>query len=175
MRKGLESSYDIKDIINYKDGTIGFIAENSYERDLSQTDMYGRWYERVVYVSDELIISKFDSEGELLSLQKIPKDFSSSVYAFTSYAMGVNNGRTYLIFNDYKSGRERKQLSKKGSRFTDLVVIDELGRIAGVENLFTDREIDYEFYPSLCDYNQNVLLIGSKRGNRFSMSTLRFN
>ena len=172
--KGLESSYEIKDILNYRDGTIGFIAENSYVRDYRQTDMYGRWYEQSVFVSNELIISKFDTDGSLLGLEKIPKDFSSSTFGFTSYAMAINNGKTYLLFNDYKSGRERKNLEKKGSRFTDLVVIDEYGRIEAVQNLFTDREIPLEFYPNLCDFNEDYFLVGTKRGNRFSMSTLYF-
>ena len=172
--KGLESSYQIKDILNYRDGSIGFVAENSYVRDFRQTDLYGRWYEQSVYVSNELIISRFDPEGNLLGLEKIPKDFSSSYLGFTSYALAVNNGKTYLLFNDFKTGRERRDIDKKGSRYTDLVVIDEYGRIEDVQNLFTDREIDLEFYPNLCDYNQNYFLIGTRRGNRFAMSTLYF-
>ncbi len=173
-KKGLESTYKIKDILNYKDGTIGFIAENNYVRDFSQTDIYGRWYERVVYISDGIIIPKFDSEGNLINIQKIAKDFSSEFLNYTSYSMAINNGRTFLIFNDYKSGRERRELDKKGNRFTDLVVLDQWGQIISQETLFSDREIEFEFTPSLSDYNDDIFLIGSKRGGRFSMSTLKF-
>lgn len=172
--KGLESSYRIKDIINYRDGSIGFIAENSYMRDFSQTDMYGRWYNRRVFVTDEIILPKFDYEGNLLNIQKITKDFSSEFRPYTSYAMAVHNGLTYLLFNDYKSGAERREIKRSGSRFTDLVVLDEWGRFVGVQTLFTDREIAFEFNPELCDYNQKYFLIGSKQGNRFSMATLEF-
>ena len=173
--RGLEATYRIKDILNYRDGSIGFIAENSYIRDFSQTDIYGRWYDRTVFVSDEIIIPKFDTDGNLLNIQKITKDFSSQVAAYTSYAMAVNSGRTYLLFNDYKSGFERRDLDRRGNLFTDLVVLDEWGRFIGAETLFTDREIELEFNPELCDFDQNVFLIGSKRGNRLSFTTLRFN
>lgn len=172
--KGLSSTYRIKDILNYRDGSIGFIAENSYTSDFSQTDIYGRWFQRVVFVSDEIIIPKFNSDGDLINIQKIPKDFSSEVYTSTSYSMAVHSGKTYLIFNDYKSREERAAIDKRGSVFTDLVVLDELGRIEGVQTLFTNREINYDFFPALSDYNHDVFLIGSKRGNRFSMSSLEF-
>lgn len=172
--KGLEETYKIMDVLNYRDGSIGFIAENNYVRDLSQTDIYGRWFRRIVYVSDEIIIPKFSKEGDLISIQKIGKDFTSEIPQYTSYAMALNNGMTYILFNDYKSGRERKEIAKKGNRFTDMVILDQNGRIIGAQNLFTDREIEFEFNPDLCDYNGEFFLIGSKRGNRFSMATLQF-
>ena len=173
--RGLAATFEIMDIMNYRDGTIGFIAENNYVRDFSQTDIYGRWFNRTVFISDEIIIPKFDSEGNLLNIQKIAKDFSSENINYTSYAMAVHNGKTFLLFNDYKSGRERKEIGKSGSRFTDLVILDELGRFIGAQTLFSDREIPFEFNPYLSDFNQNIFLIGSKQGGRFSMATLEFN
>jgi hypothetical protein len=173
--KGLESSYQILDVLNYDDGSIGFIAENNYVRDLSQTDFYGRWYERVIYVSDELIIPRFNSEGVLLNIEKIPKQFDSDFAQYTSYAIALNKGLTYLIFNDYKSGKEKQEIAKKGRRFTDLLVLGQRGEIVGHQTLFTEREIELEFNPLLCDYNDEFFLIGSKRGNKFSMASLQFN
>lgn len=172
--KGLESTYQIMDILNYQDGTIGFIAENNYVRDLSQTDIYGRWFERIIYVSDEIIIPRFRTDGSLINIEKIPKNFDSELPQYTSYAMAIHNGLTYLIFNDYKSGEERKETGKKGRRFTDLVVIGRNGQFLGYETIFTEREIELEFNPRLCDFNKDFFLIGSKRGNRFSMATLQF-
>ena len=183
--KGLSDNFAITDIINYEDGKIGFVAEERYERVnwnnnnpfigpgiYRNNGFNDRWIE---FFTDDMIIAKFNPDGTLLNLQKIIKRSRSINPSMTSYALAHSNNFTYLIYNDEKTGKERKEIKKKGRLFTDIAIIDDRGNIVFQETLFTNREIPYIFDTNLSQFNDELLLIGTQQGSGFQMGTLLFN
>ncbi|MEM6346457.1 MAG: hypothetical protein AAF927_21385 [Bacteroidota bacterium] len=162
--KGLESNYDFSSLLYFKDGSLGFIAENRY---VTQYTSYqnGQSRTRYIYSSEDLIIVRFSKEGELFSLQKVPKRFSTSGgWDMISYSLALYNDKVYLIFNDHKSYSERKELSTKtGSIYTDLAVIDENGQLEYHENLFNDKDIELYYIPTISAFKNGKLLIGAMK------------
>ncbi|NNE14859.1 MAG: hypothetical protein HKO66_06695 [Saprospiraceae bacterium] len=184
--KGLNARYRLKDMLEYDNGTIGFIAEETYTRtNTTYTDQFGRTafgaggfgttrQVQITYFTNNIIIPKFDSQGNMLNIQRVDKTFASLSQYNTSYSLAINKGKAYLVFNDTKSRSEKKDMGKKGRRFTDLVVIGEDGAIETRETLFSDREIDLEFTTYFSGYNDEYMLIGSTWRRKYAMGTIKF-
>jgi len=178
--KGVKTTFRIKDMLEYRDGTIGFIAEESFTRDLSSANNFNNpngfsnIRSRTVYYTNNIIIPKFDSEGNLLNIQKIEKEFQNESPRTTSYSLAINKGKAYIVFNDFKKRKEKKALKKKGKLFTDLVIINENGEIETRETLFSNKDIDLFFNTVFSGYNEDVMLIGTASGRKYQMGTLHF-
>lgn len=188
--KGLDMTYRILDILHFGDGTMGFIAEDNYEVETNTVDPYyggyyygyntfrynpynSRFNRQITYHSNDIIIPLFDKEGNLLNIQKIYKDYRSSVPSYTSYLMAHVRDKVYLIFNDFKSGEEKKKLDKKkGRNYTDLVVLDSQGNIESQQNLFNDHETELEFVTRWYDANRDVILLGTMERRSFAFGTI---
>jgi len=167
--KGITKNYEIKDMLEYRDGTLGFIAEESFTTLWGPLDDQER-----IYHTNNIIIPKFDSEGNLLNIQKIEKECKSKETATISYSLAINKGKAYLVFNDFKERKEKKALKKKGRVFTDLVIIDEDGEIETRETLFSNKDIDLYFNTTLTGYNNDIMLIGTSLQRFYQMATLKF-
>ena len=106
------------------------------------------------------VIPMFNASGELFKIQKIDKVFRSPNSVTTGYSFAHYDGKIYLVYNDRKTGSERKDLKKGGTRggrnarFTDLTVIGQDGEIVHQETLFSNKEIDLEFVPSFSEFLQ---------------------
>ncbi len=186
--KGLDLSFDINELLRFSDGTMGFIAEknyityqdnyNNYNTYYGYSELYrsnyyyGNQYRNPVYHTDDIIILIFNADGEILNIQKIEKDFNGGSDLYVSYSLAKANDKVYLIFNDKKSAHEKKETKKKGSRFTDIVVINNVGNIEVHKTLFTDRELDLNFITTMSDYNQEIMLIGSQSHKRYAFGLL---
>lgn len=182
--KGLKSNFIIKDMLQYENGNIGFLAEETDIQVYYRNNVGGfnngfntvnnmNTRQEVVYHTDDIIIPMFDQKGNLLSIQKIIKDFNSQTYVNTSYSLAVNNNKTYIIFNDNKR-QSIKQTNKKGRLFTELVVIDENGIIERREELFTNKEIDLYFTTEMTGFNNRKMLIGTIGGRKYQLGTINF-
>ncbi len=172
--KGLRTTYDIDNFIEYYDGSIGFIAEEYYVTS-STTTTNGRTTTTYTYHSNDLIIPRFSTSGEMISLQKIPKTFRSRSPRNASYTLAVYNSKVYLVFNDYKNREERKDLgvkAKSGWRYTDMVVINADGEIEYNETMFNSKEIELEFVPFLSDYCAGRFLIGSMNARKYAFGLI---
>jgi hypothetical protein len=165
--RGLDDNFSIQNYLQFTDGSFGFIAERSYVTSTSYVDMNGIFRETYTYHSDQLVIPRLSADGELLNVQKVDKTFSSEDYVVTSYSLALANGKVYLVYNDFKNNRERRNLKNEGrgkGRYTDLCVIDEAGEIIHQSTLFSSREIDLTYLPAFSDYNgDNLLLMGVSR------------
>lgn len=160
--RGIRLDFDIKNFIQFKDNSIGFIAENYFITTHSTRNSNGTTSTYYQYHSNALIIPRFTMDGELIKVQKIPKTFKSSIRMNTSYTFALASNKVYLMFNDYKTRKERSgKLGAAKWRYTDLVVINENGEIEFNETLFNNKEIDLEFAPYLSDFSEGKLLIGS--------------
>jgi|GEM_PF-573720 len=180
--KGIKTTYEIKDMLEYRDGTIGFIAEETYTtintfggaNAFGNQNAFMNQNRTIVYHSNNIIIPKFDVEGNLLNIQKIEKEYRSESPRMTSFSLAINKGKAYIVFNDFKKRKERKAMNKKGRIFTDLVIIDEDGEIETRETLFSNKEIDLYFNTVFSGYNNDVMLIGTASRRKYQMGTLKF-
>lgn len=174
--RGLSTSYDIDNFIHFENGEIGFIAENYYVTSHTTTDANGNTRTTYTYHSKSLIIPRFSKEGKLLNIQKIKKGFSSSSPALVSYSMAVANDKIYLIFNDYKTKDERKDM--KGKRrwiYTDLVIINNKGTILHNETLFNSEDIELNFVPFMSEYSSDMMIIGSLGRKKYAFGSMELN
>ncbi|MBT8190141.1 MAG: hypothetical protein KJO29_06900, partial [Bacteroidia bacterium] len=165
--KGLDLSFDINELLRFENGNLGFIAEKNY---VNYTDNFNNSYygsygsiyspyygvynnanrqRTPVYHTDDIVIPVFSADGEILSIQKIEKEYNSYSSSSTSYTMARSGGKAFLVFNDKKSKEERKRDDLKGSRFTDLVVIDSNGMIEYRETIFTNKDTDLDFVTTM--------------------------
>lgn len=165
--KGL-SNFDVNHLIFSDNGDFSFVAEEYFITEHTRI-VNGQTQTYYKYHSNEIIIPRFSEDGSLVNIQKIDKDFTSLTPTNTSYVLGTFNDKIYLVFNDAKTKSERKDDDVKGgknSRFTDLVVVDGLGEISFWETLFSNKEIDTEFWPALSQQVKDteiILLHGAKK------------
>ena len=149
--KGVSRSFNIDEMIVFDDGSVSFIAEKAYTTTVTYFDSEGRARTRTIYHSDEIIVPRFKKSGELIALEKIDKDYSSSSTMPLYYAFAVQENRLYLVFNDRKTNAERADMATrnagKRARYTDLVIIGDNGKIDRKIPLFNSKEIDTEFIP----------------------------
>ena len=171
--RGITTNYSIDDFIQYSDGSIGFVAEEYYVTVHTYTDSQGRTKTTYTYHSNELLIPRFSAEGELMNIQKIKKHFSSSSPSIVSYSIALANDKIYLVFNDFKTKDEAKDMKgKRRWRYTDLVVMSNDGEILYNETLFNSKEIDLTFIPGMSDYSGNVLILGSIGRKEYAFGTV---
>lgn len=55
-----------------------------------------------LYHSGDFIIPPFSKEGELKSLERVEKDYSSKNVWAVSYKYASLNNKIYLVYNDHK-------------------------------------------------------------------------
>lgn len=169
--RGLNSSFRIRDFLQFDDGSFGFIAEEYYVTvNRTNNGMGSMQTETYVYHSDQIVIPRFSAEGEFLNIQKIDKSYRSENARLTSYSMAFANGKVYLVYNDYKKADERRALRESGrrrGRYTDMTIIDENGAINFQETLFSSKEIDMTYLPQQSDFSEDYLLILAIKGKRY--------
>lgn len=178
--RGLGMSFNIKNLLQFGNGNIGLIAEEYYITTHTTTDSNGRMRTYYTYHTNDLVIPRFNAEGELLNIQKVEKAFRSRASIQTSYSLALANGKIYLLFNDLKTKGERKDLKKKGKNgkkraaYTDMTVINSEGEIEYQQTLFNSRETELFFVPYLSDYSASKFLIGSisPMGKKYAFGTI---
>lgn len=177
--RGIRSNFYIEDFIEFNDGSIAFIAEENYITSVTTTDSRGNTRTTYTYHTNEIIMPRFSNDGELINIEKIQKNFSSSSSYITSYNLSVYNNKTYLIFNDLKTKSDLKEMKGKDKekkkrrwRYTDMAVINGDGEIEYNETLFNSNEIDLEFMPFMSDYSGNKILIGSARIKKYAFGVI---
>ncbi|NNE27179.1 MAG: hypothetical protein HKN09_10075 [Saprospiraceae bacterium] len=184
--KGLDLSYDINQLLRFDNGTLGFVAEKNYVSYTNNNDyynpyygyynsFYGPNYREPLFHTDDILIPVFDTEGNIMTIHKVEKDFTSSHRSRTSYAFAQANGSTFLIFNDRKSKDERKSANRRGSRFTDILRIGPSGLIADRSTLFTNVELDLDFVTSNFANNDDTIIISSESNRRFAFGLMLLN
>ena len=184
--KGLDLSYDINQLLRFDNGVLGFVAEKNYVSYTNNNDYYNPYYgyynsfygpnmREPVFHTDDVVIPVFDAEGNILTIHKIEKEYTSSFNARTSYAFAQAGGNTYLIFNDRKTKDERKESRRKGNRFTDILRIDPSGLISERNTLFTNVDLDLDFVTSKFANNNETIIITSESNRRFAFGLMLLN
>ncbi|MFT7588330.1 MAG: hypothetical protein ACI959_000537 [Limisphaerales bacterium] len=154
-------------IVNHETGNFTMIAEETYRTYRTSTSTSGSTRTTTYYHTNEIMVPTFDLKtGEQKNNALIEKGFVSASLYITSFTYGTSGGSVYLLFNDFKTKEERKDLGKQGkrTRYTDIVRINSEGQIKSSENLFTSKSIESEFMPKSSNFigDGKILLIGFK-------------
>lgn len=169
-------NFKIKDFITFSDNTFSFIAEKSYIT-YSINALNGS--SKTIYNTDEIIIPRFESNGELRNLVKLDKYYSSIDILRTSYFMGVKNNKLFLLFNDFKSQDEVIEANKvvylkaSNNTCTSLAIIDAKGQLESKKTLFTGKETNGFFFPSNSMQFEDKLLINTSYMMKYRFGTLK--
>lgn len=177
--RGLDNEYQIKSFVRFADGTLGFIAEETYSvttYDTTGPQMTTRT--RTIYHTNQLVIVLFGSDGQVVNMQKIDKTFDTTSPAVTSFATAVVDDQLFLVYNDEKTRQERREITGKGSHralFTDLTIIDNSGTVVHQEPLFTSDATDRKlFVPRQSDFNANYMVFLARSAKFFQCGIMRF-
>ncbi len=172
VKKLIPNNVEIKDWLRFDDGTIAFIAEDSYVRqtndfnDINRINTFSNRFNPAfnnridIYNTHDLIVVSFAPDYTLNQLQIIPRRFQDRMESLTSFRVLRGNKRQAIVFNDNKTRKEAKLLDRKGNIFTDIVYFDSSGRVDFQETLFTDREVDAIFPLRLIDTDQSKVIFG---------------
>jgi len=130
-----------------------------------------------IYHSDEIVVAKFDENGKQLFETFIDKRFymEESMNNHNSFSFCVNNGNYYFLFNNYKGLLEKKEADVNGKIVTDLVKVDENGKIVFRKTLFANKDVGVILVPKMSDYlgNKQLLIYGSKnKGYKYGTLSL---
>ena len=119
----------------------------------------------------------FNNDGNLVAMQKIDKDYNSYTPNMTSFATAVANDQLFIVYNDQKSRRERKEIRGKGGGrvlFTDLTVISNEGYIDYQQSLFTsDMTARKSFIAQQSDYNADYMVLLARSAKFFQCGLMR--
>ncbi len=144
-KKILSSDYGIIKFISFDNNTFSFILEEEYS--------FSKSNNATLFHTDNIVIPKFDVEGELLEMEVIEKRFSSRMSEIMSHVSIPYKNKLYFVFSDKKSNEEKEELEEKGfkgGRYIDLCIIGENGKIEKRETLFTTDDVDgYLFTTNL--------------------------
>ncbi|MEL7421739.1 MAG: hypothetical protein AAFN81_02055 [Bacteroidota bacterium] len=177
--QGLDNDFVIRSFVRFNDGKLGFVAEETFITTVidNTAGTIGTNRTRYIFHTNELVIVIFSPEGELVDMQKIDKEFSSSTPMTTSFATAVVDDQLFIVYNDQKNRRERKAIRGKGggALFTDLTVIDGEGEIIYQESLFTSDATDRKaFIPRQSDYNNERMVLLARSAKFFQCGLLHF-
>ncbi|NNE28001.1 MAG: hypothetical protein HKN16_00085 [Saprospiraceae bacterium] len=165
--KGLqEDRYEIKDFISFTNGSMAMVMESTWTTINSNPSPSGANTIQTIYHSDAILIPTFGRDGELEKIGKIDKYYSSSSALNQSYGLGWDQGNIFLLYNDRKSGRERRDIGgRKGSLYTDMTVLSADGKKIWEGNVFNNRAIRSVFVPSMCTIREGkMMLVGLRLG-----------
>ncbi|MFN8282711.1 MAG: hypothetical protein U0U67_05820 [Chitinophagales bacterium] len=128
----------------------------------------------VRYYSNEIIASKFNEDGKQEFSTLIDKEFSfTNTSVYNSFMYAHKNGYHYLIFNDFKSRAERKEIDADGKILTDMVKMDDNGKIVSRQTLFGNKDIEYYAAPRMSvQVSDGSILLQTTKGKKYQYGTL---
>lgn len=130
--------------------------------------------------SGNLFCVFFDENGNFLKetvIEKFCHDYSSTIL---SYAAAVMDDKLFLVFNDMKTGKKKREADtaggkKKSVMSSDLVVLDSQGEIEFNETIFDKKSVGLLFTPYMMDYTDKFILLTSQNGSlqKFAFGTIQ--
>tara|TARA_R110002050_G_scaffold80768_1_gene172713 strand:+ start:19956 stop:21560 length:1605 start_codon:yes stop_codon:yes gene_type:complete len=113
--KGIELyAYHINQLIKNQDLTLTMVAEQYFEYVNSYTDSDGHVKNTVHYVYGDIVVVKFDLNGNVEWMELVPKDQNTSDRGYySSYAISqLTDGSLVFVFNDNPKNRFADNLNK---------------------------------------------------------------
>ncbi len=172
--KGISKDFKLpnsNDVIKFDDGSYSFIAidkpiENSIRLNEDPNNSRNNSFEsNTQFYENEIIVPKFDAEGNLITIGIINKRLVSGFFLNSIYLFKYNN-KLHLIYN-----REKKYKgSTYPSKTTELAIVNENGKVKTKKVLFTSKDVGGIFNSTSTRQHDDKLLIRvskkkkSKRG-----------
>jgi hypothetical protein len=171
-------SYSIDELIENEDATITMIAEQYYTYTTSYTDANGNTHTTTHYVYGNIIIVKFDENGDVDWMELIPKRQNSTDGGYYSgYAlMQLEDGNLVFVFNDNPKNSYYDQSGKfytwtPNKKHTDVVLFEisiegQLGRYILYKG--ADEEVISRPHVSVpIDANEMIILGQARKATKF--------
>ncbi|MFN6944149.1 MAG: hypothetical protein ACK4ND_04310 [Cytophagaceae bacterium] len=179
IRKGIElKNFYFDHIRLMEDGGVVIFSERKYDEnhDIMGTPHvpnisrpFSRWQtisEASMYYHNEILVSRIDSEGNVVWWTQIPKVQKNKPYdsEFASYALRQENEKFMIIFNDHPKNLDIAHLSKvkvmkkPESATTFMVTVEGDGSLTKTL-LFQAKSNKAIFYPRIYLQNRNKELI----------------
>jgi len=166
-------SYSIDALIENKDATITMIAEQYYTYTTSYTDANGNTHYTTHYIYGNIIIVKFDENGDVDWMELIPKrQHSTDGGYYSGYAlMQLENGNLVFVFNDnpknsYYDTSGKFYTWNPSKKNTDVVLFEisdegQLGRYILYKG--ADEEVISRPYVSVPVSDNEMIILGQAR------------
>ena len=175
------SSYVLDDIIENNDGSVTLVAEEYYTYTTTTTSSDGSTSTTTHYVYGNIILVKYNSEGNVEWMELIPKRQHGVIGGYNSgYAlMKLKNGNLVLVFNDNPKNSFYEETGKfytwkaayKNAKYTDVVYyeITDEGKMSRHLIYKGDEEevISRPFVSVEVAPNEMVILAQSKKTTKF--------
>jgi len=176
-------NYDIRDVFFKDNGDMCMVAEQFYVRVVSHThtDAQGRTYTTYTYYYyyKDLILTNYDSNGNITWIKKIPKRQMSvnDGGTYLSYYGFTKNNKVYFVFNDNAKNLniDADVVANSGDGVEWLKWRDAVCALATVDNdgnverewMFNLKEEKVLAFPKLCQELENGdHMLYTKRGKK---------
>jgi hypothetical protein len=176
-------NYKFKQFIHNPDGSSTLVAEQ-YRVELritTSTSQSGstRTSTTYIYHYDNIMVMKFDKEGNILWIKVVPKiqDTKDEGGTYMSYSFFHKNEKVYLFFNqpkmNVKKNGEQSRIYKSTNKYALLngYSIDENGNLSEEKTLFDMNETKVVFTPLnyLAISDKQLIMFGrARKVNRFA-------
>lgn len=168
--QGLETDFLINSFFRFSDGTIGFIAEETYLKTGGLTGI-------TTAHTDELVVATFTADLSSVNMLKIDKEFGATSPSKCSYSIGIDEEHIFLVYNNFNLETTGQKIVGKltsPTEFIDLTVIDKQGNLLHQQNFFNSRDVENSYYPILSVYNENQLLLYMAGGKYLPLHFVAF-
>lgn len=137
-------SFDVEYLLTLPNGDLTFIAEENFTTTSTQT-INGSTSSFTIYHTNDIVMPRFNREGQLVSLDKVEKRYFSKDSETTSYSYLAKDNTIVLVFNDFKSKDPGKD-SDEGGIFTNIAFIPGNGTVE-MDNIFNIDDTKKFFIP----------------------------
>lgn len=183
IRKDLRYDITINGTLQLLNGGVGFVSEVFRivrDNNINNQGNFNRFGNRLNtfpnntfrYISEDIVIPIFDSNGNLVVTNYIQRRFESNQQLFTNYALAESNNRYFIIYNNTKSRKEAKELGLSGRIFTDMLVLDKKGQVENTITMISERDDNFSFTPRILGLNDKHAIIGGFDRNDLIMADI---
>ena len=171
LRKDLRYDITINGTLQLHNGGVGFVSEIFRivrDNNFNNQGNFNRFGNRLNtfpsntfrYVSDDIVIPIFDSNGNLVVTNYVTRRFESNQELFSNYALAESDSHYFIIYNNTKSRKEVKELGLSGRIFTDMLVLNKTGKVENRITMISERDDNFSFTPRIFGLNEKHAIIG---------------
>ena len=167
---GLPLTFVIKEGRRHPNGDLSLVLEDSFEVVDEEDD------DDIIYHSYDILVARFSNTGTLKNIAHLPKYFfGGGLRSSTSYSLSMNQDEIYILYNHTKRKGEFEEGEDKCffCTYTEIVVINQNGRVASGTELIVSKVKDGRIHPLQSAVNNNAFLIVSKNVKNVTMGTIR--
>ena len=172
-------AYDLRNLKINNDGSVVFIAEQSYVVTSTSTDANGNRITTTTFYDNDIIAVYVNPQGEIVENIKISKAQIGSTSFFHSYVLAIKNNELYFIYNDHiknlnKTNNGVESVFRGPKKAVAVVVkVDDSGKIKK-SALFGSKEVGTLMRPKVSvqfENNDDVYVVGQK-GKKISLGRI---